>query len=108
MDISKNSGQALLDESVISKSRKSVKVLISQGIYIIFFSILFIGEQFYHDPQFRGPLAKRSCTDVICLMFFFVFLIAFAFAGYYGKCKTKKVNIAKLIRNLLKHNVKGI
>lgn len=41
-------------------------------------------EQFRHDPQFRGPLSKRSCTDVICLLIFFVFLIAFGFAGYFA------------------------
>ncbi|CRK97987.1 CLUMA_CG011358, isoform B [Clunio marinus] len=43
------------------------------------------GEHFRYDPKFRGPLSQRSCTDVICLLFFFVFLIAFGFAGYYAQ-----------------------
>lgn len=61
------------------------------------------GEQFYHDPQFRGPLARRSCTDVICLLFFFVFLIAFGFAGYYGEFKEedKQMGWWSVIGNVL-------
>lgn len=45
----------------------------------------FVGQSFRYDKDFRGPLAKRGCTDVICLLLFFVFLIAFGFAGYFAQ-----------------------
>lgn len=82
MDTSKASARALLSDGTASKStceEQSVK-----NKLIIYVPML-PGEEFHYDSQFRGPLAKRSCTDVICLMFFFVFLVAFGFAGYYGK-----------------------
>lgn len=71
--------------------QKCAKSFVDKSSWISLKNLLwpFAGEQFHHDPQFRGPLAKRSCTDVICLLFFFVFLIAFGFAGYYGEISAR-------------------
>nr|CAD7396533.1 unnamed protein product [Timema cristinae] len=46
------------------------------------------GEPVKYDPTFKGPLNKRSCTDVICLGLFLVFVGAWIFVGYYvGDCR---------------------
>ena len=41
-----------------------------------------------YDPDFHGPVRKRSCTDILCALLFFVFLIGWAlmaaYAIYYG------------------------
>lgn len=50
----------------------------------IFIFIYFAGETFNYDRSFRGPLANRGCTDIFFLVLFFLFLIAFGFAGYYA------------------------
>lgn len=55
------------------------------SFWLKIFLILFTGESFRYDRSFRGPLANRSCTDVFFLLLFFVFLIAFGFAGYYAQ-----------------------
>jgi hypothetical protein len=55
------------------------------------------GESLNHDPTFKGPLHKRSCTDVICLLLFIAFLVTWAGVGIYGKeqiliqCVTYKI-----------------
>lgn len=45
-----------------------------------------IGETLKYDVNFRGPLSKRSCTDVCCLFIFIVFCVAWGFIAHYGKC----------------------
>jgi len=42
------------------------------------------GEPLKHDPAFKGPLQKRSCTDVICLLLFITFIVAWAGVGIYA------------------------
>lgn len=44
-----------------------------------------IGETLKYDVNFRGPLSKRSCTDVCCLFIFIVFCVAWGFIARYGK-----------------------
>lgn len=99
-----SSGKALLDESVESKSLFECYWFVKKWINLIFCPT---GEKFYHDPQFRGPLARRSCTDVICLLFFFVFLIAFGFAGYYGEWKKENKQTRGVIGNVLEAHREG-
>jgi len=33
------------------------------------------GDRRGHDPDFSGPIRDRSCTDVLCLLLFIVFLV---------------------------------
>ncbi|XP_074655894.1 choline transporter-like protein 2 isoform X3 [Tubulanus polymorphus] len=43
------------------------------------------GEPFKYDPTFKGPIKNRSCTDIICCLLFFVFilgLVAVAFLAF--------------------------
>ncbi|CAG9809296.1 unnamed protein product [Chironomus riparius] len=47
-----------------------------------------------YDLNFRGPLVKRNCTDVICLLFFFIFLIIFGFTVYFAQ---REGNLSKLL-----------
>lgn len=51
-------------------------------------------ESFQYNNNFRGPLVKRSCTDVICLLFFFIFLIIFGFTVYYAQ---REGNLNKIL-----------
>ncbi|XP_044728257.1 choline transporter-like 2 [Chrysoperla carnea] len=37
-----------------------------------------------YDPDFRGPLEKRSCTDVICLLIFIIVIAAWISIGVYA------------------------
>lgn len=37
-----------------------------------------------YDPDFRGPIKNRSCTDVICLLLFIAFLCGWGFVGFLG------------------------
>uniref|UniRef100_A0A336K006 CSON001358 protein n=1 Tax=Culicoides sonorensis TaxID=179676 RepID=A0A336K006_CULSO len=41
-------------------------------------------EPLRYDPTFKGPLAKRSCTDVICLLIFLLFLCGWGFVAYFA------------------------
>nr|XP_055195181.1 choline transporter-like protein 5 isoform X2 [Nyctereutes procyonoides]XP_055195182.1 choline transporter-like protein 5 isoform X2 [Nyctereutes procyonoides] len=34
-----------------------------------------------YDPNFKGPVAKRSCTDVLCCIIFILFIIAYILLG---------------------------
>uniref|UniRef100_A0A0X3NM78 Choline transporter-like protein n=2 Tax=Schistocephalus solidus TaxID=70667 RepID=A0A0X3NM78_SCHSO len=34
-----------------------------------------------HDPEFRGPAASRSCTDVLCCIVFLVFIMGLVVIG---------------------------
>ncbi|EDS26040.1 ctl2 [Culex quinquefasciatus] len=36
------------------------------------------------DPDFKGPLSKRSCTDIPCLFLFAAFLAGWGFVAYYA------------------------
>ncbi|XP_070505123.1 choline transporter-like 2 [Chironomus tepperi] len=51
-------------------------------------------ESFRCNSNFRGPLVKRNCTDVICLIFFFIFLIIFGFTVYYAQ---REGNLKKIL-----------
>ncbi|CAH1100837.1 unnamed protein product [Psylliodes chrysocephalus] len=42
------------------------------------------GEPIPYDPDFNGPLRKRSCTDVLCLAVFICFIAAWAGIGLYA------------------------
>uniref|UniRef100_A0AAR5P590 Choline transporter-like protein n=1 Tax=Dendroctonus ponderosae TaxID=77166 RepID=A0AAR5P590_DENPD len=37
-----------------------------------------------HPDEYRGPLKNRSCTDVICLLIFIVFVVLWAVIGIWG------------------------
>ncbi|KAF0302147.1 Choline transporter-like protein 2 [Amphibalanus amphitrite] len=37
-----------------------------------------------YDPDFHGPVHKRSCTDILCALLFFVFMIGWAGVGAYA------------------------
>ncbi|XP_058129739.1 choline transporter-like 2 isoform X2 [Anopheles ziemanni] len=41
-------------------------------------------EPLKYDPNFRGPLSKRSCTDLPCLLLFIAFLGAWGFVAHYA------------------------
>ncbi|XP_063707437.1 choline transporter-like 2 isoform X3 [Culicoides brevitarsis] len=41
-------------------------------------------EPLRYDPTFKGPLAKRSCTDIICLLIFIIFLCGWGFVAYFA------------------------
>lgn len=43
-----------------------------------------VGECLKYDKNFKGPLSKRSCTDVFCLIIFVVFLVSWGFIGHYA------------------------
>lgn len=47
--------------------------------------LCFPGEQLKHDKNFKGPLTKRSCTDVFCLLIFIAFLCGWGFIAHFGK-----------------------
>ena len=42
------------------------------------------GEGYKYEPEFKGPVKKRSCTDVLCLALFVVFLGAWGFVAYFA------------------------
>ncbi|CAN0390732.1 unnamed protein product [Rangifer tarandus platyrhynchus] len=39
------------------------------------------GKPAKYDPSFRGPIRNRSCTDIICCMLFFVFILGYIAVG---------------------------
>ncbi|XP_060248444.1 choline transporter-like protein 5 isoform X3 [Meriones unguiculatus] len=39
------------------------------------------GDPRMYDPDFQGPVAKRSCTDVLCCMVFMLFVIGYVLLG---------------------------
>ncbi|XP_042305039.1 choline transporter-like protein 4 [Sceloporus undulatus] len=39
------------------------------------------GEKCKYDPSFRGPIQKRSCTDIICCVLFTVFIAGYIVVG---------------------------
>ncbi|XP_055716939.1 choline transporter-like 2 isoform X2 [Phlebotomus papatasi] len=42
------------------------------------------GEPMKYDPNFKGPLKNRSCTDVICLLLFVFFLVGWGAVAFYA------------------------
>ncbi|XP_038209428.1 choline transporter-like 2 isoform X2 [Zerene cesonia] len=42
------------------------------------------GEPIRYDPNFNGPTHNRSCTDIIWLIVFILFLGAWGYVGYYS------------------------
>uniref|UniRef100_A0A8D8GSB1 CTL-like protein 2 n=1 Tax=Culex pipiens TaxID=7175 RepID=A0A8D8GSB1_CULPI len=42
------------------------------------------GQPLKFDPDFKGPLSKRSCTDIPCLFLFVAFLAGWGFVAYYA------------------------
>lgn len=43
------------------------------------------GEPIRYDPNFNGPIHKRSCTDIIWLLAFILYICLWGYVGYYGK-----------------------
>ncbi|VVC90945.1 unnamed protein product [Leptidea sinapis] len=41
------------------------------------------GEPIRYDPDFNGPVHNRSCTDILWLIVFILFLGAWGYVGYY-------------------------
>ncbi|XP_069093290.1 choline transporter-like protein 4 isoform X1 [Pleurodeles waltl] len=39
------------------------------------------GEPAKYDPSFRGPIKKRSCTDIICCVLFMAFIAGYIVVG---------------------------
>lgn len=37
-----------------------------------------------HPDEYQGPLKNRSCTDVICLLIFIVFVVLWAVIGIWS------------------------
>ena len=37
-----------------------------------------------HDPEFRGPIKNRSCTDVLCLLLFLAFVAGWVVVAVYA------------------------
>uniref|UniRef100_A0AAY5EIL2 Choline transporter-like protein n=1 Tax=Electrophorus electricus TaxID=8005 RepID=A0AAY5EIL2_ELEEL len=42
---------------------------------------MFSGEPFPYEPFFRGPVSKRSCTDIICCMAFVAAIVSYMLIG---------------------------
>uniref|UniRef100_A0A1B0D100 Uncharacterized protein n=1 Tax=Phlebotomus papatasi TaxID=29031 RepID=A0A1B0D100_PHLPP len=45
---------------------------------------LLYSEPMKYDPNFKGPLKNRSCTDVICLLLFVFFLVGWGAVAFYA------------------------
>ena len=58
------------------------------------------GEKFHFDPDFQGPVRNRSCTDVICLVLFLVFLGGWGFVAFVG-FSNGDINKVKTVFTLL-------
>uniref|UniRef100_A0A3Q1MBM9 Choline transporter-like protein n=1 Tax=Bos taurus TaxID=9913 RepID=A0A3Q1MBM9_BOVIN len=39
------------------------------------------GKPAKYDPSFRGPIRNRSCTDIICCVLFFLFILGYIAVG---------------------------
>ena len=42
------------------------------------------GQRFEYSPDFEGPVKKRSCTDLLCLLLFVALLGGWGFVAYIG------------------------
>nr|XP_034356740.1 choline transporter-like protein 5 [Arvicanthis niloticus] len=59
------------------------------------------GDPRRYDPDFQGPTAKRSCTDVLCCMIFLLFILGYVLLGLLeltGEGRSRSVNMAKAQR----------
>ncbi|CAH0722356.1 unnamed protein product, partial [Brenthis ino] len=45
------------------------------------------GEPIRYDPDFNGPTRNRSCTDIVWLIIFILFLGVWGYVGYYSMTK---------------------
>lgn len=54
--------------------------------------VFFPGETLKYDVNFRGPLTKRSCTDVCCLFIFIAFCISWGFVARYGEFVSVRIH----------------
>ncbi|XP_014369453.2 choline transporter-like 2 isoform X1 [Papilio machaon] len=52
------------------------------------------GEPIRYEPDFKGPVHNRSCTDILWLIVFILFLCAWGYVGYYGMTNG---NVEKLL-----------
>lgn len=52
------------------------------------------GEPIRYDPDFSGPTRNRSCTDIVWLIIFILFLGGWGYVGYYSMTKG---NVEKLL-----------
>lgn len=43
-----------------------------------------VGDEVDHDPSYNGPIKKRSCTDVLCLLFFILFIAGWGVVSVYS------------------------
>ncbi|XP_055298745.1 choline transporter-like 2 isoform X4 [Sitodiplosis mosellana] len=50
----------------------------------VYFQQLPMSETLKYDKNFKGPLSKRSCTDVCCLFIFIVFLCVWGFIAHFA------------------------
>ncbi|XP_076454507.1 choline transporter-like protein 2 [Babylonia areolata] len=51
------------------------------------------GKPREHDPKFKGPLAKRSCTDIICCIIFLVCVAGLAVCSILGYARGDPVKL---------------
>ena len=56
------------------------------------------GKPYTFEPDFSGPINKRSCTDVLCLLLFLAFLGGWAFVAAFG---IMNGDISKVINNFI-------
>ncbi|XP_054713879.1 choline transporter-like protein 2 [Uloborus diversus] len=42
------------------------------------------GESLTYDPEFKGPVKNRYCTDILCLFFFVAFIAGWIVVGYFA------------------------
>ncbi|KAJ8300483.1 hypothetical protein KUTeg_022002 [Tegillarca granosa] len=42
------------------------------------------GTPLKYDPEYKGPVKNRSCTDIICCLIFIVFIGGLAVVAYFG------------------------
>lgn len=45
---------------------------------------LWLDDKFTYDNKFRGPIKKRSCTDLVCLFIFAGFVLGWLFVAFFG------------------------
>lgn len=55
-------------------------------LYDTFLFTFFVpGDPIKYDPDFQGPIHNRSCTDILWLILFLLFLGVWGFVGYYSE-----------------------
>ncbi|XP_041370710.1 choline transporter-like protein 2 [Gigantopelta aegis] len=51
------------------------------------------GNPKQYDPNFKGPLKNRSCTDIICCILFFVFVLGMAGCSVLGYMRGNPIKL---------------